>query len=59
MAKQSSGDVKCQAFFQAVASVAISAVTHLLDGLEQESKMAAYSLYFTTVTRVIASFLSF
>ena len=42
-----------------VASMAISSVTRLLDGLEQESKMAAYSLYFTAVTMVIASFLSF
>ena len=41
-----------------VASMAISSVTRLLNGLEQESKMATYSLYFTAVKMVIASFLS-
>ena len=42
-----------------VASVAISSVTRLLDGLEQENKKAAYSLHFTTVTMVFASIVSF
>ena len=59
VAKQRAQEMRSVKLFRwpSVASMAISSVTRLLNGLEQESKMATYSLYFTAVKMVIASFL--